>query len=225
MHVTDDLKLQKTRSVAAITRDAYRLYTDHFKDIFLQSWTLALVYAVAFALMMHSLVSLQSCWLMLACTALFAVAALLLASVSVGIARQVSAEQRITAPSHWWGSWPGRWYPRVLWHAVRWLLKAGLRHFWTLAGVVFMTGVITTVLTFFCELPAIIIALANYKAHAGEAMGDPLGMPDYVAVLSVVAFTVAGFIQAYVHLVTVLPLCYAYGSIEMIKQERTRLNI
>jgi hypothetical protein len=38
-------------------------------------------------------------------------------------------------------------------------------------------------------------------------------------------FVIAGFIQAYVHLSTLFPLYFAYGSIEQQKIERNALTI
>ena len=63
------------------------------------------------------------------------------------------------------------------------------------------------------------------KAYAGMFMGDELGMPDYLPTLTFVAFTIAGFIQAYVHLITVFPFYYAYGSIDTLEKERKRINM
>ena len=67
--------------------------------------------------------------------------------------------------------------------------------------------------------------IANIKAYTGAAMGDPLGMPDYLPTLTFIAFTIAGFVQAYVHLVTLFPFYYAYGSIETLIKEKKAINI
>ena len=65
-------------------------------------------------------------------------------------------------------------------------------------------------------MPGVIITIANVKAYIGALEGDPLGMPDYLPTLSFIAFTIAGFIQAFVHLWSVFPLYY---TIDTIKQK------
>ena len=97
------------------------------------------------------------------------------------------------------------------------------------SGILFatllITMIITMLLTLFCEFPAFIIGTANIKAYMGAAMGDPLGMPEYQPTLTFIAFAIAGFVQAYVHLATLFPLYYAYGSIETLVKEKKAINI
>jgi hypothetical protein len=40
-----------------------------------------------------------------------------------------------------------------------------------------------------------------------------------MALMAFLAFFIAGFVQAYVHLYSIFPLYYAYGSIEQQEQE------
>lgn len=236
---------QKTRSIAAIISDAYQLYTENFKRIFRASWPIAIIYALAFALATFLLIRdilpitvvishipsiewtavLSASWMAIAAIFLFFLAALLLASTAFWACRVHKATGEIERPAHWWGKWPGFWYFKVLGKSFIYLLRHGFRHFGTLFTTAFITMLFTVILTFFCELPAIIIGFANIKAYTGAAAGDPLGMPDYLGTLTFIAFTIAGFIQAYVHLVTVFPFYYAYGSIDTLEKERKKIKI
>ena len=96
----------------------------------------------------------------------------------------------------------------------------GLRHWGLLFATVFVVYIFTGLLTLVCELPAVIMTAANTLAYVGLATGDPLGMPENMVPLTYVVFFVAGFIQAYVHLSTLYPIYYAYGSIEQQEAER-----
>ena len=237
---------QKTRSIAAIISDAYQLYTENFKRIFRASWPIAIIYALTFALatylfiqdLLPYLVAIPSIptaeWgavvaigyvKTMAAIFLFDIAAFLLASTAYWACKAHKATGEIPRPAHWWGQWPGLWYFKMLWKAFIFFFNPGLRHFGTLFTTAFITMLFTMVLTFFCELPAIIIGFANIKAYTGAATGDPLGMPDYLGTLTFIAFTIAGFIQAYVHLVTVFPFYYAYGSIDTLEKERKKIKI
>lgn len=99
----------------------------------------------------------------------------------------------------------------------------GLRHWGLLFATVFVVCLFTGLLTLVCELPAVIMATANTMAYVGLATGDPLGMPENMVPLTYVVFFVAGFIQAYVHLSTLYPIYYAYGSIEQQEAERQQV--
>ena len=96
----------------------------------------------------------------------------------------------------------------------------GFRHWGMLFTVVLVTVIFSSVILTLTTLPAIILSIANIKAQTGVIMGDPLGMPDYIGKLTLVVFTLAGFIQAYVMLSIFFPAYYAAGSIETQEQER-----
>jgi len=57
MEKTEELLLQKTRSIPAVIRDGYRLYTGNFKRLFRASWIAALIYALCFAMMMSTIIN------------------------------------------------------------------------------------------------------------------------------------------------------------------------
>ena len=100
----------------------------------------------------------------------------------------------------------------------------GLRHWGLLFATTLVVSIFTGLLTLVCELPAVIMATANTMAYVGLAQGDPLGMPENMVPLTYVVFFIAGFIQAYVHLSTLYPLYYAYGSIEQQEAERLKIE-
>ena len=241
----NDLSLLRKRSIASIIGDGYRLYMDHFTTIFRASWPLAAIYAAAFALVTdllirHVLTSLtmitdwsvvdwgsllSDWWMAIGSVVLFAASALLLASSVFWVCRSHKQQGVIECPRHWWGIWPGLWYPRTLFKSCRWLLRSGMRHLGLFFATLFITLIITTAITLFCELPAVIIAIANIKAYTGSAMGDPLGMPSYLPRMTFVAFFLAGFVQAYIHLASILPLYYAFGTAYTIETERNKMKI
>ena len=160
---------------------------------------------------------------------LFWGAALLLAAVAIKACDDHRTTDAIQRPDHWWGVLPTKTVPCLLRplrsksYADTTFFK-GLRYFGLLFATLLLTGIITSLLTFFCELPGFIIGTANIKAYTGAAMGDPLGMPDYLNTLTFVAFTIAGFIQAYVHLVTIFPLYYACGTIAQREQLKKKFQ-
>jgi hypothetical protein len=324
-----ELNLLHPRSMAAVIRDGYRLYMGSFKKLFRSSWIVAIVYAIAFALLMGHVVnnvvpmqavirafgpeavvadpSYASTSLMSLLTSLFfVVAALLLAAQGIHAFCEHQQTNTISRPAHWYGRFclPSfvRLLPVTLWLAVlsviisavfsavvygilalgvvgnvwksiasfcllallaiivmallvplaytvmRKLLVPssqgggsklpplssllfppvkgygrGLRHWGLLFATLFVVYIFTALLTLVCELPAVIIIVANTEAYAGLALGDPLGMPENIVPMTYCVFTLAGFIQAYVHLSTLFPLYYAYGSIE--QQEAERMNL
>ena len=102
--------------------------------------------------------------------------------------------------------------------------QAGLRHCGLLFATTLVVVIITGLLTLVCELPAVIMGVANIKAYAGMATGDPLGLPEHIVPLTYCVFVLAGFVQAYVHLSSLFPIYYAYGSIEQQEAERLKID-
>ena len=96
----------------------------------------------------------------------------------------------------------------------------GLRHWGLLFATFIVVLLFTSLLSLVCELPAVIMIMANILAYVGLAQGDPLGMPENMVPLTYAVFFVAGFIQAYVHLSALFPFYYAYGSIEEMRNMR-----
>lgn len=328
MEKETELKLLHPRSMAAVIRDGYRLYMSSFKKLFHSSWIVAIVYAIAFALMMGNLVNnvvpiqasvklfgpnivadnpeVASTSLLTICTMLFfALAAILLAAQGFRAFNEHKETETISRPKHWYGRFCLRQFVKMLpvafWMAVlsvivyalfaavvyaifslgvvgniwksiasicllgllaiivvallvplaytvmRALLgtasatsakgensplllppvkgyASGMRHWGLLFATIFVVYIFTELLTLICELPAVIMAVANTEAYTGLALGDPLGMPDNIVPLTYAIFILAGFIQAYVHLSTLFPMYYAYGSIEQQNIERQKIG-
>ena len=96
----------------------------------------------------------------------------------------------------------------------------GLRYWGYIFSVLFVVALMTTIILAVTMLPTIILLSANMKAHAGVAIGDPLGMPSYMGWLSFLVFTLSGFIQAYILIASFMPLYYMAGSIEQQEIQR-----
>lgn len=87
-------------------------------------------------------------------------------------------------------------------------------------GVAIMVGIALLITT----LPSSILLMANIQSLGGTIYGDPTGMPSYMIWMNIGVFTLAGFIQAYVHMAAIFPFYYLYGSIEKQKEERKNYN-
>lgn len=101
----------------------------------------------------------------------------------------------------------------------------GFRHW----GHIFTTSligylIIAILILLFC-LPVIILAQANMMAQEGYLNGDPLGMPDYVNLLTIVTFFLTGFILVYLYMPLLMVFYYMYGSIEAYEKEKAKIKI
>ena len=101
----------------------------------------------------------------------------------------------------------------------------GLSHW----GHIFTTYLIGTMIVsilmgLFC-LPIIILTQAHVMAQEGYLNGDPLGMPDYVNLLTIITFFLTGFILVYLYLPLLMIFYYMYGSIETYEKERAKNKI
>lgn len=115
---------------------------------------------------------------------------------------------------------PGTRFVRVLTSTY----GVGLRHWGSLFLVSLMVAIITTLLSFIIMQPYNILTAAMIRAQMGVAGGDPVGMPDYMGWMSFVVFCISGFIMAYLHLSTLFPFYYLYGSVEQEEKEREQLK-
>ncbi len=93
-------------------------------------------------------------------------------------------------------------------------------------GGLFAIGVVDVILVAAVDLiiclPAKILLMANLSAQSGLLFGDPLGMPSFIPVLTVVTFMVCGFFQFYATLPALLHAYYAHGTILAREQERQK---
>lgn len=96
----------------------------------------------------------------------------------------------------------------------------GLRRLHFILAVAFITMCVTVAAGTIIQLPTIILATANAQSIYGTVYGDPLGMPDYMPVLTAATFFIAGFMQTYIRMSVLFPLYYAYGSTETFFKEK-----
>lgn len=110
--------------------------------------------------------------------------------------------------------------PCNYWKTLQANYGKGLRHW----GLLFLVLLISTLLVCVAEiivtLPAFILSIANQSAQEGLLMGDPLGMPSYMNVLTCVTSALCSFMGFYVSLPLLFHIYYIYGSIEAQEQER-----
>ncbi len=232
MNENSELDAHRVRSISAIIRDGYLLYSNNFKRMFRASWLIAIVYALTFAWMMSYLVNdiiplsvaIQSNMtdptslgiqylLFLGIMQIFEIVAIIFASCGFKACYEHYTTGEIVRTKHWWGTFPMKTFFKLIIPAICWFFR-NWRHWGFLIGMMILVDILIYVITIFCGLPGSIMMLANIKAYTGAMMGDPLGMPDYLSTMSFVAFTIAGFIQAYVHLWSVFPFYYTITTVK-----------
>ena len=232
MNENSELDAHRVRSISAIIRDGYLLYSNNFKRMFRASWLIAIVYALTFAWMMSYLVNdiiplsvaIQSNMtdptslgiqylLFLGIMQIIEIVAIIFASCGFKACYEHYTTGEIVRTKHWWGTFPMKTFFKLIIPAICWFFR-NWRHWGFLIGMMILVDILIYVITIFCGLPGSIMMLANIKAYTGAMMGDPLGMPDYLSTMSFVAFTIAGFIQAYVHLWSVFPFYYTITTVK-----------
>ncbi len=90
----------------------------------------------------------------------------------------------------------------------------GMSHVGMLFAIAIVVVLLTVLLTLVIQLPAVILYTATVKSQLGLAYGDPAGMPEAMSWASLIVFALSGFVQAWIHLSTLFPFYYAYGTIE-----------
>ena len=190
----------KVRSSQACIREGYQLYSGNFRKIFRATWWTALVFALITAVAQGMPVLISPTLL---------VPALVLGVVAVvawlGVAKWRLRKRQVLKPIALRG---GIW----------------MRHFGKLTLVSMVCLFIVAILTLLTSLPAVILITANWQSQIGMLNGDASGMPGNVKWLSLGAFAIAGFIQAYVWLTMVLPLYLAKISISVQDKEKEDFN-
>ena len=101
----------------------------------------------------------------------------------------------------------------------------GLSHWGHIFTTCLIGGIIISILIGIFCLPAIVLTQANVMAQEGFLNGDPLGMPDYANLLTIVIFFLTGFVLVYLYMPLLLVCYYMYGSIERYEQEKNKLKI
>lgn len=101
----------------------------------------------------------------------------------------------------------------------------GLSHWGHIFTTCLIGGIIISILMGIFCLPAIVLTQANVMAQEGFLNGDPLGMPAYANLLTIVTFFLTGFVLVYLYMPLLLVCYYMYGSIERYEQEKNKLKI
>ena len=104
--------------------------------------------------------------------------------------------------------------PCSYWRTMKNSYGTGLSYWGTLFLVFFVSTLVVTITGLVVMMPAHILNIANQTAHLGLLMGDPLGMPEHITLLTYVTFTLCCFIQFYVSQVMLVHNYYVYGAIE-----------
>ena len=179
----------KVRSSQACIREGYQLYSANFRKIFKATWWLAIGFALL-QTVASALPVLVSPPLLLPATALGAIGV---------IALLWAANRRIRKR-------------QLLKPLAPLALSSWFRHGGKVFIVTVVCLVIVAVLTLLTSLPTVILMAANWQSQMGVMCGDPSGMPEQVRWMSLGVFAVAGFIQAYVWLTTIMPFYLMKGS-------------
>jgi len=109
--------------------------------------------------------------------------------------------------------------PRNYWKTLGATYGTGIRYWGGLFLVFFVSILLVQLASLVIMLPSHILNFANQQAHLGTLMGDPLGMPSYILLLTFATATLASFIQFYICQVTLVHNYFVYGSIETKEQE------
>lgn len=191
----------KVRSSQACIRDGYQLFSTNFRKIFSATWGLAIGFAILQA-GASALPTLLSPTLMLPALLLGVIIVILWLFIAN---RQLKKRQLIMPlPPHPFASW--------------------LRHLGKVFIVTVVCLFIVTILSLLTTLPMGILMMANLQSQVGMLNGDPAGMPDSVLWLSIVVFTIAGFIQAYVWLTFIPPYYLMKASMGIQDKEKEEFN-
>ena len=114
--------------------------------------------------------------------------------------------------------------PCKYWKTLSENYGCGMRHWGSLFLVFFLSSLFVQLIGLVVMLPSHILNYANQQAHQGLLIGDPLGMPSYMATLTFATFTLCSFIEFYVSQVTLVHNYYIYGSIETKEYEKNTLH-
>ena len=191
----------KLRSSQACIREGYQLYTGNFRKIFRATWWLAIGFAILQAAA-SALPVLLSPTLLLPALALGVVAII----IWLFVANWRLKKRQFISPLRplTFGSW--------------------MRHLGKVFIVTIVCITLVAILTLMTSLPTMILMAANWQSKIGMLNGDPAGMPSSVRWLSLGVFLVAGFIQAYVWLTTILPFYLMKGTMGIQDKEKEEFN-
>jgi len=243
MEKRHDDKLMKSRSYRRVITTALRLYTGSFRKVFKSTWLLATIFslaaAVAGTLITTQLTTIllqmaalpeykrliaQEHWTVFLSTALLllvAFALLVLFSAAVGNKlREHHLTGSISLPSRWFAA-----QEHSLLKSLKHMCKAARRHWLLTIGVLLAGCLVILPISVVMGLPALVLTTANLTAQSGTLLGDPLGMPSYMAWLSAATWFLAAFLQIYIFMILIYVGYYAYGSQETQQKEREQQKL
>lgn len=230
-----EYELYKSRSYRSVIVTGIGYYLSHFRHFIKSTWKWALLFAVFFAawamlmavqlpavtaILMHEeiveRVGIQTetaqSYLMVACgivlTALLALVVWCL--IAVKVRRCMNDLQSDSTSS----------LPRSWRQIVGYLIKP--RHWGLLVSTLLVSGMMLIILISVCCLPGIILGIVHFLAQEGVLNGDPLGMPDYMAILSAITFFITGFLLVYLCMPILMMIYYVYGSEVAFEREKLK---
>lgn len=103
--------------------------------------------------------------------------------------------------------------PLGFWQALTRYYSQGMRHWGHLFLVLFCCVLFIQLVSFIIMMPAFILCAANQTAQYGQLLGDPLGMPTYITMLTYATLSFCAFLQFYVSMPLLVSVYYSYGSI------------
>ena len=103
--------------------------------------------------------------------------------------------------------------PLGFWKALHRHYSQGMRHWGHLFLVLFCCVLFIQLVSFIVMMPAFILCAANQTAQYGQLLGDPLGMPTYITLLTYATLSFCAFLQFYVSMPLLVSIYYSYGSI------------
>lgn len=110
------------------------------------------------------------------------------------------------------------------WKQFRSNYAIGLRYLPQTITIMLVNLIVILFASIIILLPAIILGMAKAMSDHGASLGDPLGMPDNIAMITAITFLLAGFLSAYIRMSALFPLFYLYGSIETRENERCKFG-
>lgn len=223
-----DFSVLRTRSSQAVLVDGYKLYSTNFSKFFLASWPVAVVYALAMGVVGWYFMGyvaplffqshpqlMPTLAIMGGIIVVFLLVAAVLASTAFDALYEHRMTGAITRPKHWYGRVSVKGFIHMLRVIGRFVKHIGqsFDHLGMVFAVLLTITLVTLVLSLIAYLPLIVVTIANLQAQADTTMGDPIGLPSNIGLINFITFTLVGFIQAYIHLSTPLPLYYVWGHV------------
>ena len=191
----------KRRSARACIRDGIQFYFAHFRQILKQSWPVMLCYAILSTVASALPVFISPALLLWG--ALIGVVAVILLLVGT---RFILHKRQILHSSG----------------------KVSFSLWFTHLGAIILIAIVclfvVSILMLLTSLPSMIMMTANWQAQMGVINGDAIGMPDYVRWLSLGAFLLAGFLQAFVWLIVLFPFHLLKASLACKEKDLKQFN-